>query len=366
MNYGVGKPVFAMFNQAARKRGVSVASSSAAPALPGPSALPRPTLVSHAPPAPFNTTSSLPGGNYGRVGLLELDTDDDIEDDAMYDDDDASDVQHGSLFKDGPIFKYIKSQADQVKVEVANNGGKPFVYQQGSIWIEPKRTSFYAKNVLPAMFYLPRIALWAPHLITGLETLRCVHCNSAQLRSHGQNETFRRVVGISRCYFIIQYRLICNGCGKTFSTGNSEFVKSLPVYVRDLFPCFLTKRSGLDKEVVALMLTAFDESFGPSPLADFIRERHNETYCETKLLYYAQFDAVNGLLRDAQGNRVYPDRFSEFGDKSGYAGYCPSGAYLQTVYIRYYEIVKPILDLEMMKRDGTVLSGDTSYKVIHL
>eukprot|EP00158_Paraphelidium_tribonemae_P005263 Partr_v1_DN27252_c1_g3_i5_m38927 putative NA len=138
-----------------------------------------------------------------------------------------------------------------------------------------------------------------------------------------------------------------------------EVVKLLPPWVQSLFPAYLTHRSGLDKKLVRLMMSAFDEGFGPGPLAEYIRECHYEEYDFRRVRYY-------DFLVEMPSFREHAERFTEFDNQRGYCGHVPCSSYLSQAYQTIVAEMEDIMDEEMVKRDGRILSGDHSHKIPRL
>ena len=55
--------------------------------------------------------------------------------------------------------------------------------------------------------------------------------------------------------------------------------------------------------------------------------------------------------------------FSDFGDKNGYAGKVPTGAYFAYCMKRWYRGTKPFMDKDVKKRSCTLMSWDAAYKL---
>ncbi|KAJ3286199.1 hypothetical protein HDU76_008011, partial [Blyttiomyces sp. JEL0837] len=70
-------------------------------------------------------------------------------------------------------------------------------------------------------------------------------------------------------------------CGNSFRLSNPEVIKEMPREVQDLFPCFLSKRGGLDNEIMRLLEFGDDNALGVSywgvvPSIGFLRAMHNQ------------------------------------------------------------------------------------------
>mmetsp|Transcript_9929 Transcript_9929/g.23153 ORF Transcript_9929/g.23153 Transcript_9929/m.23153 type:complete len:172 (-) Transcript_9929:91-606(-) len=119
------------------------------------------------------------------------------------------------------------------------------------------------------------------------------------------------------------------------------------------FPEHLTYRSGLDNEVIDLMVSLLDDGTWPEALSSTLLEQHTKRYWKLHLWHE---QAVRRQLDQPTVGAKPPVRFSSFSDMDGYAGTVPSGNYLASVCKDYSESIGPYLDKEVKKR-GAEMTG---------
>lgn len=127
----------------------------------------------------------------------------------------------------------------------------------GRLKIIPRTPSHYYSGgieIKPDAWYYPEVAVFVPHVLMGVNP-PCPVCNTTMAKKGwASNPAFRRVIGLSSSYYLLQYRYKCSNCrngGKerTFNAGSPELLPTLPAWVSDSLPCILTKRSAIDREV---------------------------------------------------------------------------------------------------------------------
>jgi hypothetical protein len=101
-------------------------------------------------------------------------------------------------------------------------------------------------------------------------------------------------------------------------TTDEKLVNSLPDWLRIQFPAVLSKRSGMDRQLMSLIVSAFDSGFGPSRISSMLKERYHEEH-HSRMLVYISF---------CESRHEKVERFSSFNDPLGYAGHVPSGRYI--------------------------------------
>lgn len=124
---------------------------------------------------------------------------------------------------------------------------------------------------------------------------------------------------------------------------------------------YLTHRSAIDKELMALIRAGLARRMCPNSWADVLRELHFLRHDLRELAY------LKVLKIMPVGKRPIPCiPFSPFGDRNGYAGFTPSRHYIANVYIDFMLRIRPHLDRAMACLTGTILKWDHSFKVCFL
>ena len=131
----------------------------------------------------------------------------------------------------------------------------------------------------------------------------------------------------------------------------------LPFGYGDSFPAFLTKRGGLDRDIIDLMQPLHDKGLRSGALSKIILEMHTKTHALEHL------QRENLLERDRRLDpTLKPGMFSAFNDKSKYDGLVPTGKYLDLTFTRFMATIKQHLDKEVKKRPANRLHIDASFK----
>lgn len=153
-------------------------------------------------------------------------------------------------------------------------------------------------------------------------------------------------------------RYNCLACKQSLNGHDTKLLSKLPLYLQAGFPAYITHKSAVSKMLMDLMRPLKQNSVSSKRLAKILRELHTLRHHRLELQY---LNAINSRKHDSSVQRFFnssPEPFSEFGDKTRYAGFVPSATYLRTVYTAYIETLRPLIDKQMMLLDGAVLKGD--------
>ncbi|KAJ3083594.1 hypothetical protein HK102_000990 [Quaeritorhiza haematococci] len=124
------------------------------------------------------------------------------------------------------------------------------------------------------------------------------------------------------------------------------------------------KKLGVTLEVLNLLRICFYNSLGPDRFCALLREMHTKRRDTLELQYLDHLSHIQQKgSQTTIGQPKLFQTFSAFDDQSGYAGYVPSAVYLRSIYNDFVEKHRCHVDQHMAMLDGTVLKGDTSYKV---
>jgi len=119
----------------------------------------------------------------------------------------------------------------------------------------------------------------------------------------------------------------------TFMGYDARSTCRLPYGWGDEVPCFFTRKSAVDYEIIDDIRPMFNKGVRPESYSDILLEQHTKEHMrqlkkrENEIERKRKSAAVTGY--------VVPELFGEFGDKKGYAGLVPTGAYIELVYKRY-------------------------------
>jgi hypothetical protein len=251
--------------------------------------------------------------------------------------------------------------------------------QQNDFWILKSSLKKIAKKfgILSHFddgYYLRDIKVWLPDLQWGLEAMPCCPtCESnIAVRPHcwRDNHFGRRVCDLGTHYFAMSRRYICRTCQAqaddladdehyTFMGWNRKSLELLPFGYGDEFPAHLTWKGGVDKQILDLMRPLFNKGFRPESFSRTMLELHSKAW--TRAYRRRELD----LARDKRLDPTLPakvGKFSSFGDPSKYAGMVPTGRYLQSVYVNYFESIEQFYELEVKKRGARRINLDCHFK----
>jgi hypothetical protein len=237
-----------------------------------------------------------------------------------------------------------------------------------------KRPLLFAEfaHCLDEPTYLPDISVWLPDVRWGLEAMpACPNCaTNSCVTPHAfrSDHSARKICGLNTNYFMISRRYICSTCKEeaatakrvafrlarevglnvtmtdsdeeeeanvgdtaspaaskpppeyTFMGWDKSSVPHLPWGYSMEFPAFLTRRNGLDMEVVDLMRQAFEKGVRPEALSKIMLELHTKRY--TKAYIKREYNLSHHRLLQPDYD---PGMYSTFGDKKRYGGLVPTG-----------------------------------------
>ncbi|KAL0956751.1 hypothetical protein HGRIS_002870 [Hohenbuehelia grisea] len=211
---------------------------------------------------------------------------------------------------------------------------RPDCYRERTFWVRPRDPIFaldHAWATTPRfspteLYHLP-VFVWLPDFIPDRQI-------ASNVQSYNSNPIARRVRSLHSDYFLLTNRYRCPetaiaeaGCGASFQGSDPVILAQLPRISSKRFQVsYLTARSAIDKPLVALMQPLFAGRFGPDPLASTLAEMRHLRHAELELTYLAA--ASHQKITD-------PPSFSEFSDKSAYAGTQPSVQFCKSVFVDY-------------------------------
>ena len=154
----------------------------------------------------------------------------------------------------------------------------------------------------------------------------------------------------------------CNKCNCRIIGTDTELIRKLPIIAQTEFPAFLTKRSGISRDLADLMRPLIQSSTGPLRLSNILQELHLKRYDTLQFQYLVNYKYRVDNSSSLISLQIPAPEFSKFNDKDGYNGYYPSANYLSFVYTSLIAIFRPHLDNQIMKVDGVILKGDHAFK----
>ncbi|KIK69404.1 hypothetical protein GYMLUDRAFT_237207 [Collybiopsis luxurians FD-317 M1] len=282
--------------------------------------------------------------------------------------------EEGAVLYDGAVKLYLASVKDALD-EAIKKDKMPSCYKGGGFFVRPSALYFVFKKgrqtkaLDPSDAYKPTVFVWLPFEAGEGDRILCTDESCARYKQamslKGWNTTpiAQRVIGLSENYYIMTKCIYCKGCKVSMNGYDPRVMKQLSIELVEEFPAFLTKWSGMDKELVEFIRTGISPGVNANMFATIIRTAHMQKYDHSKLKYYHAATAANA---DADAKNIDRPRFkafSGFADKKGYNGHYPSRWYINAVYVDYIQCIGPILDQCMASLTGTILKWDHSFKV---
>jgi hypothetical protein len=124
------------------------------------------------------------------------------------------------------------------------------------------------------------------------------------------------------------------------------------------YSAYVTARSAMDKNLMAVMRTLYSGRFGPEPFAKLLGEMRHLRHSRMELIYLAEC-----LSRPLPaGSSRAP--FSAFDDSDRYAGTHPSTQYCKAVFVDWMRAHRVYFDRVMASLPGGILKGDHTFKVV--
>ena len=124
---------------------------------------------------------------------------------------------------------------------------------------------------------------------------KCGKCKKP-LKLNGYAKAFRPVLDIDSWIWLLARVYNCDqrtgGCGHNITTSESDFLNSMPIYMNHSFPFVLSKRGGITKRVLDLMMSLDDKGIGPSGIRSLILELHSKRHSKNQVIYFLNIGYV--------------------------------------------------------------------------
>jgi Domain of unknown function (DUF6729) len=268
----------------------------------------------------------------------------------------------------GVLKEYSKEVLESIKRQLAQSG-HPECYAQGTFWIRAKdplfsihASSARSSGLTPVELYHLDVFIWIPNHLPGAPSdFHCPNCQHKLIRNGwNDNPIARRVKHLHRDYLLLTNRWLCpresGGCNKSYQGTDPHILLQLPRHIQESFPAILTARAAVDKDLLSLMRTCFATRFGPEPFAALMSEMRHLDHAHRELLYLAA-----ASIYPNSGQLLEP--FSEFGDKTRYAGTTPSKHYYKAVFVEWMRLHRPYFDRVVASLPGDIIKGDHTFGV---
>jgi hypothetical protein len=205
--------------------------------------------------------------------------------------------------------------------------------------------------LIPSEFYYPSLFVFDPATTFPTLNLVCDECGG-KLNCRAWPDNARKVIGIDEVYYVYSRRYECKNAAKKDGSCKRQSQSMLahdPMILaqcrrlNETFPAVLSKKSGLDKQLLRMMISVYEHGFTWEQAAHTIRELHCERYWRLHLRYLLVWKDLLPTLSKSDGLRNYfqsdksltgPEiamlikiipSFSKFDDCEGYCGYLVSG-----------------------------------------
>jgi len=272
------------------------------------------------------------------------------------------DIAETSQFIPTLVMDAFRSHIDYLK-KLTTGHGKSAKYQVydtlQSFWL-PKSDPFFALHQLhlfPEKLLVPHFFFWDPlilvdHISCPIVLSNGVSC-TGKLVHHGYCTIPRRIIDIDDSFYMITVRYRCNQCRPvhTFSSCSPLVMNKLPKPLFAQFPAYLTKRSGLSKQVFGIMRCCFQNSLGGKQFADSLNVLHRQKHESLEVQY------LHTVLSRGTG------KFKPFPSYETGPTAAPSGQYCRDIYDREIERLERKFDQHTAMLSSRGIAIDHSHKV---
>jgi ribonuclease D len=273
---------------------------------------------------------------------------------------------------------YVKDLVEVVKRNFENKSGYYLQVRMGNFWIFASNALIKLKisnnSIHPDSFFAKNLFIWCPITAFPDFEFSCIESDcSGSLTFEGwpSDPCARRVYSLGYSYFIVGHQYSCRKCGKKFLSTNSSFLRSLPSYIQDIFPAWLTHRGGFDKNLLTEIYNLTGDGTCISSIRNSLKELFYVNYDKCRFQYYTYSrDLVFGsrmrrsrhiLLSPSQGIVVF--KFGTFSSKSGYNERIPSTNYIISLIKKKHDSLKQWYDNRVSMLSVEHLKIDHSHKV---
>lgn len=262
------------------------------------------------------------------------------------------------------------------------------IKNDGIFWKHPPSMVVKAlqlKSCWTEFFKLP-VFHWMPEAILGSQWKPKCPCCNKKLTKWGVGLEPRLVFGQCKNYWLYAPQVyICQTCRDANAEAKRKGEKTVKYQYYDtseevlkqiddihpelhnVFPCHLTSRNAIDKQLMNLIIHCAVKGIGPAAMAECIASWHElewqlgENEWGRYLLTHLNQPSANQRSIRREDIEKCPEYFSlEMG------GCVPSGSWLIEMFCVLIRRMRPYLDSECIKRakSSRVLSIDASYKII--
>ncbi|KAJ3072618.1 hypothetical protein HDU98_003249 [Podochytrium sp. JEL0797] len=303
---------------------------------------------------------------------------DDGEDDDSSDDEADDPARPRKRFSDRTDLNaiYIQDLCSRVRL-----GEFDAQLREGEIWVHPpnaavslERAVLSGKEFSPKYFLYGKLGICNPYLTCGGAHVCCPQCKRNETRQSGYSDAPRRVYGSDgSLHYLLAARGLCRDCGYKFRATNTFTISKLPFHYGDLFDQILTKRAGVDGDVVFTLRNGTYYGLGPSGVQALQKQKATYRHSLLERAYYSTVETLLLRLRiqpTALSKKV-TDAAAEIPlfpafRKSDYDGGYPSVGYLSKMFVMDNARRRDWLDFEVQRRNGKVLCIDHHFKVLYL
>ncbi|KAJ7466068.1 hypothetical protein FB451DRAFT_1369813 [Mycena latifolia] len=229
------------------------------------------------------------------------------------------------------------------------------LHAPASFWIHPVEpvVALEGYQFDPPMLYQPRVFLWLPHFF--VQRLNCPNCRTGKLEKNGAL-TPRRITDCDSSFYIVSWVYYCRDSCKSYYHGWSQrLLDSTPAHLRLSFPAVLSRKTGLSRNVLAMLRVGNQHKMGPSGTRAMLYEMHTLRYNRLLLQYLeSAFERERGLetlestslqsTLHVYGSASHIPPFGDFANPQGYDGFVPDASYLTSMINKAIEKDEPDAD----------------------
>ena len=273
--------------------------------------------------------------------------------------------------------KNLKLQIDYITTLHFYSSTRANIEEHGKLsWYPPQLVKTPTVDIKERWldFFKLRVFNWIPEAMIG-EGWRpsCPNCNN-KLSKNGNAIEPRLVFDLHENYWLNSpHRYICSDCKNNekaynFRSTSPELVKQLESThpeIAALFPCHLTKKNAIDKNLLNSMIHHAVKGVGPIAFRETIISLHELQWQVKENLWASHMlEKLNGSVLYRHVDRATIEKCPEYFSKA-IGGCVPSGSWLVHVFCESLSQNRKYFDSECVKRAKStkVLAIDASYKV---
>ena len=259
------------------------------------------------------------------------------------------------------LYSQVTHERNMVKM-VRADGSRyfiPKIYKDFTPYVETP-DPILCNSTGPVAFLKIKIFVFEPLGIPKFsQNPSCWKCASnVNVESKGWCTSLRKIQTLSGTEYFMYKRYLCKLCKVTFVPTDERVLKLFPDYVKDWIPYHFSHRSGISKDLLAMLPPLVDGGFGCKKISNLCKELKDLKYTRAFKSYNSMFSYV----RRNGGVHFKPMRF--FTKEEYFGGASCGEQYISKWFCSIMLETECHIDQMMTLVPVNILAGDMSHKVI--